>query len=64
MITAFEIGGPSLSLGQLDGAVTIVGGNGGTAGLRVLTNTGELWRPQGRGWANTGISDSFLATRQ
>ena len=64
VITALELGGPTVSLGQLDGATTIVGSNGGTDGLRVLTSAGELWRPQGSGWANTRIAASFLATRQ
>lgn len=63
-VTTFELGGPSASLGTVAGATTIVGGNGGTDGLRVLATAGQVWRPQGSGWANTGIVASFLATRQ
>lgn len=64
-ITAFEIGGPSVSLGRVQGARMIAGGNGGTDGLRVLTTTGDIWRPRGsEGWVFTGITASFLATKQ
>ena len=65
LITAFEIGGPSQSLGRVQGAYSIAGGNGGTDGLRVLSTDGEIWRPRGsEGWVSTGISASFLATKQ
>ncbi|CAN5141073.1 MtrAB system accessory lipoprotein LpqB [soil metagenome] len=64
-VTAFEIGGPSLSLGTVLGARSIVGGNGGTDGLRVLAADGSVWRPRGsEGWVATGVSASFLATKQ
>jgi len=65
IITAFEIGGPSHSLGRVDGAHTIAGGASGTDGLRVLTSDGEIWRPRGsEGWVSTGIKATFLATKQ
>ncbi|MCU1411472.1 MAG: hypothetical protein JWR04_2179 [Rhodoglobus sp.] len=65
IVTAFEIGGPSISLGRVDGAHTIAGGASGTDGLRVLTADGEIWRPRGsEGWVSTGIRASFLATKQ
>ena len=65
IVTAFEIGGPSVSLGRVDGATTIAGGASGTDGLRVLTADGEIWRPRGsEGWVSTGIQASFLATKQ
>ncbi|MBX3099029.1 MAG: GerMN domain-containing protein [Salinibacterium sp.] len=65
LITAFEIGGPSISLGRVQGAVAIVGGNGGTDGLRVLASDGNVWRPRGsEGWVATGITATFLATKQ
>ena len=64
-VTSFEIGGPSHSLGRIDGARTIAGGNGGTDGLRVLTADGQVWRPRGsEGWVSTGIRATFLATKQ
>jgi hypothetical protein len=63
-ITVLEIGGPSSSLGQVEQGTAIVGGAGGTDGIRVL-NAGEVWRPQGnRGWVDTGVVASFLATKQ
>ena len=63
-ITLYEIGGPSSTFGQVPDAVTIVGGNGGADGLRVLRPTGELLRPQGASWVSTGLSATFLATKQ
>lgn len=64
-VTAFEIGGPSVSLGRVEGARTIAGGNGGTDGLRVLDADGQIWRPRGsQGWVATGISATFLGTKQ
>lgn len=65
LITAFEVGGPSTSLGRVQGAVAIAGGNAKTDGLRVLTAAGDIWRPRGsEGWVATGISASFLGTKQ
>ena len=64
-VMGFEIGGPSYSLGPVEGATTIAGGNGGIDGLRVLTADGDIWRPRGsQGWVSTGIAASFLATKQ
>jgi hypothetical protein len=63
-VTAFEVGGPSAALGQVPGGVSIVGGNNGTDGIRVLA-AGEIWRPQGSsGWVSTLIPASYLATKQ
>jgi hypothetical protein len=63
-VTLLGIGGPSAALGTLDDAVAIAGGNG-VEGIRIIRSTGELWRPQGSsGWVDTGISASFLATKQ
>lgn len=65
LVTAFTIGGPSLSLGRVQDARTIVGGNGGTDGLRVLAADGSVWRPRGsEGWVDTGVAATFLATKQ
>lgn len=64
-VAAFSLGGPSMSLGELDGAVTVVGGNGGRSGIRVLTGTGSVQQPSGtNGWAPTGIEALLLATQQ
>jgi len=64
-VTVFQVGGPSAPLGQLPDAVALTGGNGGTDGLRVLRSSGEIWRPQGSaGWVATGLSASFLGTKQ
>ena len=64
-VTAFTIGGPSLPLGRVQDARTIVGGNGGTDGLRVLAADGSIWRPRGsEGWVATEITATFLATKQ
>lgn len=63
-VTLVEIGGPTESFGQLIGGTTIVGGNNGADGIRALSSLGELWRPQGGGWAGTGTIVSFLATQQ
>ncbi|MFZ2964727.1 MAG: GerMN domain-containing protein [Rhodoglobus sp.] len=63
-VSVFGIGGPASSLGQAAAGSTIVGGNNGTDGIRVLAG-GELWRPQGSaGWVSTLIPASFLATKQ
>lgn len=64
-VTLFEIGGPSSSLGQVAGALSIVGGNVGAQGIRLLSGDNEVWRPSGSGgWASTGVIASFLATQQ
>jgi hypothetical protein len=63
-VTLLEIGGPSSSLGTLSDASTIAGGIG-IDGIRVLRSGGEVWRPQGSsGWVDSGITASFLATKQ
>jgi hypothetical protein len=63
-VSSFEIGGPSETLGQLEGGTTIVGGNGGTDGLRVLTVDGEVYFPRGTSWQLTDIRATVLATQQ
>ncbi|GAB2451916.1 hypothetical protein HD599_002510 [Conyzicola lurida] len=64
VVTAFEIGGPSETLGQIENGVTIVGGNAGTDGVRVLTTDGELFFPRGSSWQKSGITATLLATQQ
>lgn len=63
-ITLVEIGGPSETFGTVVAATTIAGGNNAAEGLRVLSSDGEIWRPQGGGWAGTGILASYLGTKQ
>jgi len=63
-VTTFEVGGPSTALGQLEGGATIVGGNGGSDGLRVLTEEGEIFRPRGTSWQQTGTTATLLAVQQ
>jgi hypothetical protein len=64
VVTSFEIGGPSEALGQLEDGATIVGGNGGTDGLRVLNGDGEVFFPRGSGWQMTDVTATVLATQQ
>ena len=64
VVTSLDIGGPSRVLGRVAGGTTIVGGNLGTDGIRVLTDQGDLFKPRGNGWQQTGITASFLATQQ
>jgi hypothetical protein len=63
-ISLVEIGGPSETFGTVVAATTIAGGNNAAEGLRVLSSDGEIWRPQGGGWAGTGILASYLGTKQ
>ena len=63
-IRSFEIGGPSALLGRIDAGTAIVGGNGATDGLRVLTADGDIFRPRGTSWQRTGISAEMLGTQQ
>jgi hypothetical protein len=64
-ITLVEIGGPSTPLSQVNDATTIAGGNTGADGLRVLAPDGVIWQPRGSGgWVETGLSASFLGTKQ
>lgn len=64
VITSWPLGGPSGSLGSLEDGISIVGGNDGTAGLRVLNDDGELMRLRATVWTQTGIDASFIATQQ
>lgn len=59
-----EIGGRARSLGRPAGAVQLVGGNGGTDGLRALTIDGVVLEPRGSGWQSTGARAIFLGVQQ
>ncbi|WP_161972326.1 GerMN domain-containing protein [Glaciihabitans arcticus] len=63
-VSTWMIGGPSENLGNVPDGSAIVGGNGGEDGLRVLTDSGELFYPRGTVWQGTGNSGSFVATQQ
>ncbi|WP_339619633.1 LpqB family beta-propeller domain-containing protein [uncultured Salinibacterium sp.] len=63
-VTAYNLGGPSQDLGNVDGATQIVTMGTNTDGLRVLAD-GEVWRPQGsQAWVRIGLDASFMAVQQ
>lgn len=63
-VTAYEIGGPSSALGDVDGATQLVSTGTNSDGLRVLAD-GEVWRPQGsQAWVLAGLDASFMASQQ
>jgi hypothetical protein len=63
-VVAHQIGGPRTALGAVSDSVAIVGGNGGTDGLRVSNSAGQIFRSRGTAWQQTGIIASFIATQQ
>lgn len=63
-VDVLALGGPTQSLGEVEGAVQIVGGNF-IAGLRALLADGTVVRPSDAGgWRDTGLTASFLGTQQ
>jgi len=64
LVEVHELGGRSRPLGLPPEAVQLVGGNGGTEGIHVLSADGAVFEPRGSGWQNTGLRASFLATQQ
>jgi hypothetical protein len=64
VVTAHQIGGPRMALGALTDSVAIVGGNGGTDGIRVSDSEGQIFRSRGTTWQRTGVIASFIATQQ
>ncbi|MGV8851226.1 MAG: LpqB family beta-propeller domain-containing protein [Rhodoglobus sp.] len=63
-VTAFNLGGPSESLGAVDGARQLVSTGTNTDNLRLLAD-GEVWRPQGsQEWVRTGLDASYMAVQQ
>jgi hypothetical protein len=60
----YQLGGPRVSLGHPDGAKEIVGGNGGTSGLRVLGPDGTIQALRGSGWIGSGVQVDFIATQR
>ncbi|MEO7122476.1 MAG: LpqB family beta-propeller domain-containing protein [Lacisediminihabitans sp.] len=63
-VTLYQLGGPRVSLGHPDGARQIVGGNGGSSGLRVLGPEGEIQSLRGSGWIGSGVQVTFIATQR
>lgn len=63
-VTLYTLGGPSSSAGRIAGGVAIVGGNGGSSGLRVLTADGDVYLPRGNGWADMSTNVTFIGTQQ
>lgn len=63
-VTAFDLGGPTRSLGNVDGAVQLVSTGTNTDNLRLLADS-EVWRPQGsQEWVRTGLDASYMAVQQ
>lgn len=64
VVDLLPLGGPRESLGLVEGGEQIVGGTG-REGIRVLTGDGVVLRPSAAGgWVDTGLTASFLGTRQ
>ena len=63
VVTLFQIGGPTESLGRADGGVALVGGNG-TEQIRVLTDNGTILQRRASGWQNALLTADVLATQQ
>jgi hypothetical protein len=62
-VEVVSVGGRTTLLGQPQSPVHIVGGNTGIAGLLVLSESGQLWKPRGGGWQSTGWSADVLTTQ-
>jgi hypothetical protein len=63
VVTLQQVSGRVTNLGEVRGAVSIVGGNG-RSNLRVLTAEGLLHVPRGNGWQRAGANVSVLATQR
>lgn len=62
-VTEFTIGGPLVGLGNADGGISIVGGNG-TEQIRVRAADGTILQRRTSGWQVTGLVADVLATQQ
>ena len=61
-VDVLGLGGPTERLGAIDDGIAVVGGS---LGLRVLTASGEVFRPSDAGgWVATAFVASFLGTQQ
>jgi hypothetical protein len=63
-VSLYQLGGSRTSLGRPDAATEIVGGNGGTAGLRLLGANGSIQTLRGSSWISSTPQISFLATQR
>jgi hypothetical protein len=63
VVTRFDVGGPREPLGVATGGTTVVGGNGGVGGLRVLAD-GVLQQRRGTSWRPTRIEAALLAVQK
>jgi hypothetical protein len=63
-VVVFDSSGRSVSLGRPMSPGTIVGGVGGIAGLRLLSEDGAIYQPRGNGWQATGDRATVLATQR
>lgn len=59
-----DVSGLVFSAGRPADPVTLVGGVGGIAGLRLLTEQGVLYQPRGNGWQPTGERANVLVTQR
>jgi hypothetical protein len=59
-----DVSGRSSSLGRPARPATLVGGVGGIAGLRLLSQDGALYQPRGNGWQATGDRAGVIATQR
>jgi hypothetical protein len=62
-VEVVSVGGRLSLLGQPQNPARIAGGNTGVAGLTVLSQNNQIWKPRGAGWQSTGWSADVLATQ-
>lgn len=62
-VEVVSVGGRLSLLGQPQNPTRIAGGNTGVAGLTVLSQNDQIWKPRGAGWQSTGFSADVLATQ-
>lgn len=63
-VVVIDVSGRSQSLGRPSEPVALVGGVGGVAGLRLLSEQGVLFQPRGNGWQATGDRADVLVTQK
>jgi hypothetical protein len=63
-VSLYQLGGSRTSLGRPQAATEIVGGNGGTAGLRLLGSEGSIQTLRGSSWISSSVQVGFLATQR
>ncbi|MDQ1526912.1 MAG: hypothetical protein QOG18_1525 [Microbacteriaceae bacterium] len=60
----YQLGGSRTSLGRPDASSEIVGGNGGTAGLRLLAADGSIEALRGSSWISSSPQVGFIAVQR